>query len=107
MMTGMAAAPAAAEVPQVAALWARADEVIGAELRRLRGRRPELTGDQDEAIAQAVHSVARHLLDHAVARLRCAATGPGGAGYSARVGRLFDLRPHPPTRPSPPAPTPS
>jgi glutamyl-tRNA reductase len=92
MMTDTPAPPAlAAETPQVAALRARADEVVGAELRRLRRRRPELTRDQTDAIADAVHEVARHLLDHAVARLRCAAIGPGGAAYAARAGRLLDL----------------
>jgi glutamyl-tRNA reductase len=92
MMTGTSAPPAVAEAPQVvAALRARADEVVGAELRRLRRRRPELTRDQTDAIAEAVHGVTRHLLDHAVARLRCAAAGPGGAAYAARAGRLLDL----------------
>jgi hypothetical protein len=70
MMTGTSAPPAvAAEAPPA---MAEAPQVVAA----LRARADE---------------VARHLLDHAVERLRCAAAGPGGAAYAARAGRLLDL----------------
>ncbi|MGH3715593.1 MAG: glutamyl-tRNA reductase, partial [Micromonosporaceae bacterium] len=41
--------------PTVAALRARADELVGGELRRLRQRRPELTDTQRAEVAHTVH----------------------------------------------------
>src|SRR6185369_962845 len=41
--------------PTVAALRARADEVVAAELRRLRHRTPALTEEQRAEVARTVH----------------------------------------------------
>jgi glutamyl-tRNA reductase len=77
--------------PTVAALRSRAEDVVGAELRRLVGRRPELTDDQRAEVARTVHRVVQRLLHQPTVRVRELAAGPGGKRYAAVLRELFDL----------------
>jgi glutamyl-tRNA reductase len=77
--------------PTVAALRARADEVVATELHRLGDRRVEFTDDQRAAVAQTVHRVVQRLLHSPTVRVRELAAGPGGARYAEVLRELFDL----------------
>jgi glutamyl-tRNA reductase len=77
--------------PTVAALRTRADEVVAAELSRLRQRRPELTEEQRAELAHTVHRVVRRLLHSPTVRVRQLAAEPGGDQYATLLRQLFDL----------------
>ncbi|HWH00569.1 MAG TPA: glutamyl-tRNA reductase [Pilimelia sp.] len=77
--------------PTVAALRARADDVVAAELRRLAQRRPDLTDDQRADVAHTVHRVVQRLLHSPTVRVRQLAAEPGGDQYAALLRELFDL----------------
>jgi glutamyl-tRNA reductase len=77
--------------PTVAALRARADDVVSIELRRLAQRRPELTDDQRADVALAVHRVVQRLLHSPTVRVRQLASEPGGEQYAVALRELFDL----------------
>jgi glutamyl-tRNA reductase len=77
--------------PTVAALRTRADEVVAAELGRLRQRRPELTEEQRAELAHTVHRVVRRLLHSPTVRVRQLAAEPGGDQYATLLRQLFDL----------------
>ena len=77
--------------PTVAALRARADEVVAAELRRLANRRPDLTDEQRADVAHAVHRVVQQLLHQPTVRVRQLAATPTGDQYIAVLRELFDL----------------
>jgi glutamyl-tRNA reductase len=82
--------------PTVAALRARADEVVAAELERLARRRPDLTDEQRAEVAHAVHRLVQRLLHQPTVRVRQLAAEPGGQAYAALLAELFDLQvPHP------------
>jgi glutamyl-tRNA reductase len=76
--------------PTVAALRARADDVVTGELRRL-GRRTDLTDDQRAEIAHAMHRVVQRLLHEPTVRVRQRASEPGGEAYASVLRELFDL----------------
>jgi glutamyl-tRNA reductase len=78
--------------PTVAALRARAEEVVAAELRRLAQRSPELTDEQRADVAHAVHRVVQRLLHQPTVRVRQLAAEPGGEAYAAALRELFDLQ---------------
>jgi glutamyl-tRNA reductase len=77
--------------PTVAALRARADEVVAAELSRLTQRSPELTDEQRADVAHTVHRVVQRLLHLPSVRVRQLAAEPGGEAYAAALRALFDL----------------
>jgi glutamyl-tRNA reductase len=77
--------------PTVAALRARADEVVAAELRRLASRRPDLTDEQRADVALAVHRVVQQLLHQPTVRVRQLAATPAGDQYVSLLRELFDL----------------
>jgi glutamyl-tRNA reductase len=77
--------------PTVAALRARADEVVAAELRRLWHRRPDLTDEQRADLAQTVHRVVQQLLHQPTVRVRELAATADGDQYVAVLRELFDL----------------
>jgi glutamyl-tRNA reductase len=77
--------------PTVAALRARADEVVATELHRLGERLPDLTDPQRAEVAQAVHRVVQRLLHSPTVRVRELAAGPGGDRYAAVLRELFEL----------------
>jgi len=78
-------------VPTVAALRARADELVSAELHRLTQRRPDLTSEQRAEIAHTVHRVVQRLLHSPTVRVRQLAAEPGGDQYATLLRELFDL----------------
>src|SRR5690606_11886002 len=63
--------------PTVAALRARADDLVATELRRLRQRRPDLTDEQHAEVARTVHRVVQRLLHQPSVRVRELANEPG------------------------------
>lgn len=77
--------------PTVAALRARADEVVDSELSRLGRRAPSLSMQQRAEVAHTVHRVARQLLHHPTVRVRQLAEEPGGETYAAALRELFAL----------------
>lgn len=77
--------------PTVAALRARADDVVSAELRRLAQRRPDLSDDQRSEVAHTVHRVVQRLLHQPTIRVRQRASEPGGEAYTRLVRELFEL----------------
>jgi glutamyl-tRNA reductase len=77
--------------PTVAALRARADEVVESELHRLTHRRPDLTPEQRADVAHTVHRVVRRLLHSPTVRVRQLATTGAGDQYAAALRELFDL----------------
>jgi glutamyl-tRNA reductase len=77
--------------PTVAALRARADEVVEAELQRLAQRRPDLTDEQRAEVAHAIHRVVQRLLHQPTVRVRQRATERDGGAYAAMLRELFDL----------------
>jgi glutamyl-tRNA reductase len=80
-------------VPTVAALRARAADVVGAELAALRRRCPDLSEHQRAEIARTVRRTAQRLLHEPTVRARELAASPGGDRYAALVRDLFDLGP--------------
>jgi glutamyl-tRNA reductase len=77
--------------PTVAALRSRADQVVGAELRRLAQRNPDLTDAQRAEVAQSLHRVVQRLLHLPTVRVRQLAAEPGGEAYAAALRELFAL----------------
>jgi glutamyl-tRNA reductase len=77
--------------PTVAALRARADDVVATELHRLHQRRSDLTEEQRADVAQAVHRIVQRLLHSPSVRVRELAASPGGDRYAALLRELFDL----------------
>jgi glutamyl-tRNA reductase len=77
--------------PAVAALRARADEVVATELRRLWQRRPELPEQVRAELAHTVHRVVQRLLHRPTVRMRELAAGPDGGQYIAVLRELLDL----------------
>ncbi|GAA1809311.1 glutamyl-tRNA reductase [Luedemannella flava] len=77
--------------PTVAALRARADEVVTNELRRLAQRRPDLSEEQRGEVAHTVHRVVQRLLHSPTVRARQLAATADGDQYVAVLRELFDL----------------
>jgi glutamyl-tRNA reductase len=77
--------------PTVAALRARADQVVESELSRLAQRRPDLTPEQRADVAHSIHRVVQRLLHSPTVRVRQLAGTPGGDQYAALLRELFDL----------------
>ncbi|MFI5906399.1 glutamyl-tRNA reductase [Dactylosporangium sp. NPDC051541] len=77
--------------PTVAALRARADEVVEAELRRLAQRCPELGDSARAEVAHSVHRIVQRLLHQPTVRVRQLAAAPGGEAYAQALRELFDL----------------
>ncbi|WP_117208381.1 glutamyl-tRNA reductase [Allorhizocola rhizosphaerae] len=77
--------------PTVAALRARAEELVSTELRRLTSRRPDLTDAQRADVAHTVHRIVQRLLHQPTVRVRQLAAEPGGEAYTRLVRELFEL----------------
>jgi glutamyl-tRNA reductase len=77
--------------PTVAALRARAEDVVAAELGRLRARRPELTDEERADVALTVHRIVQRLLHQPTVRVRELAAEPGGDHYAQVLRELFGL----------------
>ena len=80
--------------PTVAALRARAADVVAAELTRLEHRLPELGAEQRAEVQLTMHRVVEKLLHAPTVRVKeLAMTGDGG-DYEQALRELFDLDPH-------------
>lgn len=80
--------------PTVAALRARANEVMTAELERLESRLPDLTDADRAQVRRTVHRVVEKLLHTPTVRVKELA-GTGQAGdYTQALRELFDLDHH-------------
>ncbi|HEX6756657.1 MAG TPA: glutamyl-tRNA reductase [Mycobacteriales bacterium] len=79
--------------PTVAALRARAAEVVDAELARLDGRLPGLDDAVRAELSHTVHRVAQALLHAPTVRVKQLAERPGGDAYAEALRELFDLGP--------------
>jgi glutamyl-tRNA reductase len=77
--------------PTLAALRARASDLVATELRRLNQRRPELTDEQRSEVAHTLHRVVQRLLHSPTVRVRQLAAEAGGDHYAALLRELFDL----------------
>jgi glutamyl-tRNA reductase len=89
----LAARRATAVAPTVAALRARAAEVVEAELTRLDSRLPGLDPPVRAEVAHAVHRVVQTLLHAPTVRVKEMAEQPGGDAYAAVLRELFGLDP--------------
>lgn len=89
-----AAAIAAHRVePIVVSLRSRADDVVEAELGRLRLRVPDLDDDAADEVARSLRRVVSTLLHTPTVRMKELAADPDGARYATALHRLFDLDP--------------
>jgi len=79
--------------PTVAALRARAQQVVDLELQRLRGRLPDLDERAEHEIAVAVERVVDKLLHAPTVRVKELAGSPGGDSYADVLRELFALDP--------------
>jgi glutamyl-tRNA reductase len=79
--------------PTVAALRAKAEDVVAAELLRLSGRLPDLDPAARAEVALTVHRVVDKLLHAPTVRVKELAGVPGGDSYAAALRELFDLDP--------------
>jgi glutamyl-tRNA reductase len=79
--------------PTVAALRARAAEMVDSELDRLAGRLPELTERERAEVASTVRRVVDKLLHAPTVRVKELAESPGGDRYAEALHELFELDP--------------
>lgn len=79
--------------PTVAALRARADDVVSAELARLAARLPALDPGTRAELETTVHRVVATLLHAPTVRVKELAGVPGGDAYAAALRELFGLDP--------------
>lgn len=79
--------------PTVAALRARAAEVVDAELVRLDGRLPGLPGNVRDEVGRTVRRVVDKLLHAPTVRVKQLADEPGGGAYAEALRELFGLDP--------------
>jgi glutamyl-tRNA reductase len=84
---------ATAVSPTVAALRARAAEVVESELTRLDARLPGLDELTRAEVARSVHRVVQTLLHAPTVRVKQLAERPGGDAYADALRELFDLDP--------------
>ena len=82
---------AGAVAPTVAALRARADDVVSAELSRLRRRTPSMPDETRAEVAHTVHRVVQELLHQPTVRVRQLAGEPCGESYADALRELFAL----------------
>jgi len=79
--------------PIVVSLRARADQVVDAELQRLRLRLPELDDAAVEELARSLRRAVSTLMHTPTVRMKELAADPDGARYATALHRLFDLDP--------------
>jgi glutamyl-tRNA reductase len=79
--------------PIVVSLRARADQVVEAELQRLRLRLPELDDTAATELARSLRRAVSTLMHTPTVRMKELAADPDGARYATALHRLFDLDP--------------
>jgi glutamyl-tRNA reductase len=77
--------------PTVAALRARADQVVSAEVARLSGRVPDLSDHDRAEVQQALRRVVDKLLHTPTVRVKELADATGGVSYTEALQELFGL----------------
>lgn len=77
--------------PTVAALRARAADLVAAELDRLETRLPSLTDADRAEVRRTVHRVVEKLLHTPTVRVKELAASEPGGDYAAALRELFDL----------------
>jgi glutamyl-tRNA reductase len=77
--------------PTVVALRSRADEVVAAELTRLRGRRPDLDEATRAELEATVRRVVEKLLHTPTVRVKELTEAPAGLSYADALRELFGL----------------
>lgn len=77
--------------PTVAALRARAADVVATELARLEQRAPDLDAVMLEEVRRAVHRVVEKLLHAPTVRVKELASRTDGESYETALRELFDL----------------
>ena len=80
--------------PIVVSLRARANEVVDAELERLRLRLPNLSAEEMAEFERAIRRVMSTLLHTPTVRMKQFATDPEGRRYAEALHTLFDLDPN-------------
>lgn len=93
VLSFLSAARSARVAPTVAALRAKADEVVDTELLRLCARLPELDERGRREVGRTVRRVVDKLLHAPTVRVKELAGIPGGDSYAEALRRLFDLDP--------------
>ncbi|HET7900444.1 MAG TPA: glutamyl-tRNA reductase [Candidatus Nanopelagicales bacterium] len=79
--------------PIVVSLRAHAEQVVEAELQRLRLRLPDLDDDSAEEMARSLRRAVSTLLHTPTVRMKELASDPDGTRYATALHRLFDLDP--------------
>ncbi len=79
--------------PIVVSLRAHAEQVVEAELQRLRMRLPDLDDDAADEVARSLRRAVSTLLHTPTVRMKELATDPDGTRYATALHRLFDLDP--------------
>jgi glutamyl-tRNA reductase len=79
--------------PIVLSLRARADDVVEAEIQRLRLRLPSLDDEAADELARSLRRTVQTLLHTPTVRMKELAADPDGARYATALHRLFDLDP--------------
>jgi glutamyl-tRNA reductase len=82
-----------AVAPTVAALRARAADLVAAEMERLDQRLPDLDEETRAQVGHAVHRIVEKLLHTPTRRVKEFAVEGNGADYAAALRELFDLEP--------------
>ncbi len=77
--------------PTVVALRSMAEDVVSAEMGRLRSRLPDLDARAQDEIARSVRRVVDKLLHGPTVRVKELAGGPDGETYATALRELFDL----------------
>lgn len=79
--------------PVVVSLRARAEQVVEAELQRLKLRLPDLDDAAADELARSLRRAVSTLLHTPTVRMKELAADPEGTRYAAALHRLFDLDP--------------
>ncbi|MFN8156454.1 MAG: glutamyl-tRNA reductase [Candidatus Nanopelagicales bacterium] len=79
--------------PIVVSLRAHAEQVVEAELQRLRLRLPDLDDDAADEVARSLRRAVSTLLHTPTVRMKELASDPDGTRYATALHRLFDLDP--------------
>ena len=79
--------------PIVVSLRAHAEQVVEAELQRLRLRLPDLDDDAADEVARTLRRAVSTLLHTPTVRMKELAGDPDGTRYATALHRLFDLDP--------------
>jgi glutamyl-tRNA reductase len=79
--------------PVVVSLRARAEQVVEAELQRLRLRLPDLDDVAADELARSLRRTVSTLLHTPTVRMKELAADPDGTRYATALHRLFDLDP--------------